>query len=248
MIKVHTLKLTMEYDGTRLYGFQIQKKHRTVQEDLEKAFSKIFQKPIKVSGAGRTDSGVHALAQTAHVKVPDKMKLNDLQRAINANLSKDIVIKKLEKVKDDFHARYDAKGKVYRYSVWNSRLRTPLQDRTVYHYIMPLNVSKMKAAAKVLIGRHDFKSFQSSGGNKEMSTVRNLTRLSIQKKGALIYFTLEANGFLYNMVRNIVGTLIWVGLEKIDIKELRTILKAKDRKKAGPNVPGKGLCLIRVKY
>jgi len=246
---MQTLKLTIQYDGTQFLGFQRQKSGRTVQGEIEKAFQRFLNKKINLIGSSRTDSGVHALAQVAHVKISKNgMTLTRIQKALNAHLSKDCVISKIQKVTDDFHARYQAKGKIYEYRLWNSPLRTPILDRHVYHHHRKLDLGQIKKAARFFVGKHDFKSFQSSGGNKEMSTVRTLKRLSIKQEGSLIRFIFEGDGFLYNMVRNIIGTLIWVGEGKISPKEIPAILRLKDRKKAGPNASAKGLFLVKVKY
>ena len=245
---MRTLKLTIEYDGSRFFGFQRQKNQRTVQEELEKAFHQFLHEPITVNGAGRTDSGVHAVQQVAHIKIQNLLPEKDIRKAVNGILSKDVVVKKVEKAADDFHARFSAVGKIYQYYVWNSKIRSPLNENMSSRHPLKLDVEKMKEAAKLLTGKRDFKSFQSSGSKKDMSTVRNLSRLAITKKGPLITFTFEGDGFLYNMVRNIVGTLIWVGEGRLKPSDMDSILKAKDRRKAGPTAPAKGLFLIKVKY
>ncbi len=245
---MRTLKLTIEYDGTHFFGFQRQARHRTVQEELEKAFRKFLHEPVKVIGAGRTDSGVHAVHQTAHVRIKHRMPAEAVRKALNGILPHDMAVKEVEEMPSGFHARYDAKGKIYQYFVWNSRTRSPLNAPISYHYPRKLDLRKMKQAARVFRGRHDFKSFQASGSKKKMNTVRDLKRLDIEKKGALIQFTFEGNGFLYNMVRNLTGTLLWAGEGRVSVEGTRRILEAKDRRKAGPTVPAKGLFLVKVKY
>lgn len=245
---MRNLKLTLEYDGTHFYGFQRQKHHRTVQEELEKAFRQFLHEPVKVTGAGRTDSGVHAVRQVVNVKIQSPLPVIEIRRALNGILDHDMAVRKVEEVPHEFHARYQAKGKVYQYFLWNSRVRSPLNQNFTFHYPKKLSLDRMHAAARVLTGRHDFKSFQSSGSKKEMRTVRDLRKLQVGRKGSLIAFTFEADGFLYNMVRNIVGTLLWVGEGRISVEDLPQILKARDRRQAGPTVPAKGLFLVKVRY
>ncbi|MBI4971539.1 MAG: tRNA pseudouridine(38-40) synthase TruA [Candidatus Omnitrophica bacterium] len=245
---MRTLKLTIEYDGTHFFGFQRQKEHRSVQEELEKAFRQFLHEPICVTGAGRTDSGVHALRQVAHIRIQNPLPEAAIRKAVNGILSKDVVVKKVEAASSDFHARYSARGKIYQYFVWNSLIRSPLNEAISYRYPKKLDLEKMKEAGRHLTGKHDFKSFQTSGGKKDMATVRNLSALKISKKGSLISFTFEGDGFLYNMVRNIVGTLIWVGEGRLTPFDIPQILKARDRRKAGPTAPAQGLFLIKVKY
>ncbi len=245
---MHTLKLTVEYDGTHFFGFQRQKSHRTVQEELENALRRFLHEPVTVHGAGRTDSGVHAVHQTAHIKIKNGMPAEAVRKALNGILPRDVAVKKVEEVPSNFHARFSARGKVYQYFIWNSRVRSPLNESIAWQYPVKLDVEKMKQAAHKIAGKRDFKSFQSSGSKKEMGTVRHLSRLEISKKGPLISFKFEGNGFLYNMVRNIVGTLVWVGEGKRSPGDLDLILASKDRRKAGPTAPAKGLFLVKVKY
>ena len=245
---MRTLKLTLEYDGARFFGFQRQKSHRTVQEELEKSLRQFLHEPITVIGAGRTDSGVHAVHQVAHIKTKSPLPVEAIRKAVNGILQKDVAVKRVEEVSSDFHARYSAKSKIYQFFLWNSHVRSPLNENISWYYPRKLNLQNMKQAARLLVGKHDFKSFQSSGAKKDMSTVRTLKRLEIKKKGSLLTFTFEANGFLYNMVRNIVGTLIWVGEGKLIPQDIPLIFKVRDRRKAGPTAPARGLFLVKVKY
>jgi len=251
---MRNIKLIIEYDGTNYSGWQIQKrckredrgKKRTIQEVLEEVLAKILQDKVKVVASGRTDAGVHAKNQVANFKVESEISTRDLKKALNANLPSDIVIKKVNDVEFDFHARFNAKSKVYRYQI--SQKFLSCFDRLYFTYIpYILDLNLMRKEANVLIGRHNFKSFQSSGG-KTKNTIRTIKDIKIKKRKRYIFIDIEADGFLYNMVRNIVGTLIEIGRGKFSPGSMRKILKAKDRKVAGPTVPAKGLFLMRVKY
>jgi tRNA pseudouridine38-40 synthase len=245
---MQTYKLTLEYDGTDFGGFQSQKNARTVQDVLEEALEKIFKRKIKVIGASRTDSGVHAEAQTAHFKAEDRIPLRNLQLALNSNLPEDVVVTKIEKVPANFHARYSAKGKLYCYTVKLSSTPSPLERRRVYTFFYPADLSLIKKAARLLVGRHDFKSFQAKASEKEMSTVRQIKRLQIQRKGEYLIFDVEGNGFLYNMVRNIVGSLLEVGRGHMSLAEFKKAFQARDRRLMGPTAPAHGLTLKQVHY
>ena len=240
------IKLVIEYDGTHYFGFQRQKRHITIQQVLEKALSQLCNEPIKVIASGRTDSGVHAKGHVVNFKTSSQLKLSNIVRGLNAILPDDIAARSARFVSPDFHARFSAVGKVYQYTIWNSCKRSPLKKRYNYHYILPLNIMHMKKAARILIGKHDFKAFSSKSIVKD--TVRTLRRLRISQKGSLITFTFEGDGFLYNMVRTIVGTLLLVGRGKLSVYDVRTILTSNDRTKAGPTVPSHGLTLIKVLY
>ncbi len=241
-------KLILEYDGTDFGGFQTQKNTRTVQDELETALQKIYKKKIKVIGASRTDSGVHAEGQTAHFETCQIIPLANLIQAINSNLPDDAAIKKIEKVSKVFHARFSAKKKTYIYNVKLSKIPAPLKRKRIYSYFYPINIAKTKQAAKLLVGKHDFKSFQAKSSEKEMSTVRKLLKLSIAKKGDDLTFIFEGNGFLYNMVRNIVGTLLEVGRGKMTLAEFKKAFKAKNRNLMGPTAPPQALTLKKIAY
>ena len=251
---MRNIKITIEYDGTNYSGWQIQQKRpgelgseKTIQGVIERVLGGILQEEIRITGAGRTDSGVHALGQVANFKTRSKMPMAVMQRALNALLPKDIVIVDIEEAKQDFNARFDAKTKLYRYQILNRNYSSAF-DRLYQHYVpYRLDVNLMKRESRPLLGRHDFKSFQASDKKDRMS-VRNIRLLSIRRDSNLIIIDIEADGFLYNMVRNIVGTLIEVGRGKLLPGSVKKILNAKDRTVAGPTAPAKGLCLVRVKY
>ena len=239
-------KLIIEYDGTNYSGWQIQPHQRTIQQEIEKALSKILNHKIKITGSGRTDAGVHALAQVANFKTTSTIKPANLKKALNSLINKDIRIKSITKAADDFHARFSAKRKTYRYQI---ALKEPsVFERFYYNYIpYKLNLSLMKKEAKELLGTHDFKSFQGSA-RLAKDTKRTITKASLIKKGDKLYFTIEGSGFLYNMVRNIAGTLIEIGRGKLHKGSIKKIIKSKNRKNAGPTAKACGLFLVRVRY
>ncbi|NQT96036.1 MAG: tRNA pseudouridine(38-40) synthase TruA [Candidatus Omnitrophica bacterium] len=251
---MRNVKIEIEYDGTNYRGWQIQQRRpeglateKTIQGIIERVLSGILQDEIRIIGAGRTDAGVHALGQTANFKTKSKMPMAVIQRALNALLPKDIVIVDIEEAKPDFNARFDARSKTYRYQILNRDYSTALDRLYQYHLPYKLDPKLMQREARVLIGRKDFKSFQAAD-KKERMSVRNIRRLSVRKDGPVINIDIEANGFLYNMVRNIVGTLIEIGRGKFSPGSMRKILRAKDRTQAGPTAPAKGLSLLRVRY
>jgi len=251
---MRNIKIEIEYDGTNYKGWQIQQRRssgvgteKTIQGAIERVLSGILQEEIRIIGAGRTDSGVHALGQVANFKTKSKMPMAVMQRALNALLPKDIVIVDIEEAKADFNSRFDARSKTYRYEIMNRNYSTAFDRLYQYHIPYKLDVKLMAKEARFLIGRRDFKSFQAADKRERMS-VRNIRRLSVRKDGPVIIIDIEANGFLYNMVRNIVGTLLEIGRGKLPAGSMRKILRAKDRTKAGPTAPAKGLCLLRVRY
>jgi len=245
---MRNIKLTIEYEGTSYAGWQIQRKtKRTIQETIEKTLRKILQEKIKIIGSGRTDAGVHALGQVANFKTNSKIPLEKLQKAANALLPKDIVVNKIEEASSDFHARFQAKSKLYRYTILNRKYPCVFLRSWVYFYLYPLDVDLMRRQAKCLIGRHNFKSFQASA-KLDRSSIRTIKQIKIKNKSGLITIDIEADGFLYNMVRNIAGTLIEIGRARFPRGSMREILAFKDRTKAGPTAPACGLCLIKVNY
>jgi len=259
------IKLTIEYEGTNYCGWQVQKSHqvtksprhqkKSIQEIIENTLSKILQERIQLIASGRTDAGVHALAQVANFKTNSNIALDKLKRALNGNLPDDIAINKIEEVNLDFHSRFHAKSKIYRYTILNRGWSSPLLRNAVYFYSYPLDVKLMRQEARCLLGRHDFKSFCASGSDTK-TTVRTISKIAIRNIGCAPYavcrtviaIDIEADGFLYNMVRNIVGTLIEVGRGRFPRGSLKKILLSKNRKFAGPTVPACGLCLLKGMY
>jgi len=252
---MRNIKLEIEYEGTNYCGWQIQKSNhvtksprsKSIQEVIEKTVHKILQERVKLIGSGRTDAGVHAKGQVANFKTNSNISLGRLQKALNALLPQDITVSKLEEKDINFHSRFYAKSKAYRYTILNRTYPSALSRRTAYFYPFPLDIKLMRKVSKALLGRHDFKSFQASD-KKERGAVRTIKKIKISQDKDLIYIDIEAEGFLYNMARNIIGTLIEIGRGKFPAESLKKILLARDRKLAGPTAPAKGLCLMEVKY
>jgi tRNA pseudouridine38-40 synthase len=243
-VSVRRLLAIVEFDGTEFEGFQIQKRRRTVQGELEKALRQITGEKIRVIGAGRTDAGVHAAGLGVHLDTAWSQSPEVLQRALNAVLPNDIAVSRLIPVPADFSARHSATSRVYRYTILNRATRSPLAERYALRVAEPLDAEAMDAAARCLIGQHDFGAFGTPprGDN----TVRQVYRAHVERAAERVFIELEANAFLYRMVRRIVGTLILVGKGALSIAEFREVLEKKRR--AGESVPPQGLCLIAVNY
>lgn len=240
--------LTLEYDGSCFCGWQNQNNGKSVQEALEKAFSLTTGEKVNIVASGRTDSGVHALNQIVHLDTNTNIPVDKLPFAINTHLNEGVRVLKAEIVSDNFHARYGAKRKTYMYKLYISHHISPLKRNTHYHINYELNIDEMKKAAQFLIGEHDFKCFQAVGNDELKSTVRSIYSLIIEEKENEVFITVTGNGFLYNMVRIIVGTLLYVGLGKIKADDIKTIIESHDRTKAGPTAPPQGLYLLNVEY
>ncbi|MBN1688774.1 MAG: tRNA pseudouridine(38-40) synthase TruA [Candidatus Omnitrophica bacterium] len=255
---VRNIKLTLEYDGSSFYGFQRQPHFPTVQETLEQALSKLFNSRMKIKAAsGRTDAGVHAENQIVNFYTRSLLAAEKIQRGLNHYLPASVVVKKTEAVPLSFHARYDVRSKVYEYRIWNSIHRSPLSANQTWHIPVALDLKAMRSAAGYFVGTHDFRSFcvktsltfkKGSGDICQRGTVRTVRSVEITKREEMIRIRVEANGFLHHMVRNIVGTLVEVGQGKIGPKDVRGILLAKDRTRAGRNAPACGLRLLNVSY
>ncbi len=245
---MRNIKLIIEYDGTNYQGWQVQAKGATIQGIIEEKLSTITEERIHLAGSGRTDSGVHALAQVANFKTKSQLDVRSIQKALNSLLPPDIVIQRAEEVEDDFHARKAAMGKVYEYRILNRELRSAFHHGYAWHIPQKLDLEEMRKATRILIGEHDFSSFRSVG-TPTRTAIREINRAEWKKdRDGLIRFEIEANGFLKQMVRAIVGTLVEVGRGKIDSGEFQKILDSKDRKMAGPTAPAHGLFLKEVKY
>jgi tRNA pseudouridine38-40 synthase len=244
-------KLVIAYDGTAYQGWQVQQTGRGVQELVEAACGKLFPSVKRIHSSSRTDTGVHALGMVAHVEIPRvefKMPVARLALALNAFLPGDIRVLSAVRVPEQFHARFHATGKQYRYFVWNHPAMNPLLQKRAWHFPMKLDVKTMRAAAKLFIGKHDFKSFTVTRSYQMKSNVRTLTRCDIQKSGSHFTFIIEGDGFLYKMCRGIVGTLVQVGQGKIPLSEAKKILSSRDRREAGMTAPAHGLVLWKVFY
>ena len=245
---VRTIKLTIEYDGTNYQGWQVQPNGQTIQGVVQDCLKRLSGESLQLIGSGRTDAGVHALGQVAHFKTESRLDANTFQRALNSLLPEDIVIRRAEEVDAEFHARRSARSKVYEYRILN-RVTPPAIDRQyVWHIPQKLSLDEMKKATHTLVGEHDFSAFRSVGSSVR-SSVRNILRADWKRgKGGLLRFEIEATGFLKQMVRAIVGTLVEVGRGKISAQEFKRVLDSKDRKEAGPTAPAHGLFLKEVKY
>lgn len=241
------IKLTVAYDGTNYCGWQIQKNGITVEEVLNKTLSKFFKEDIVVIGASRTDSGVHAMGNVAVFDADVTMPADKISYAINNLLPDDIRIQKSEEVAPDFHPRYCDTRKTYEYRIYNSQFPDPmvrLYSHFVYYH---LDEEKMQQAANYLVGEHDFKSFCTPKDEVE-NTVRTIYYINVIREGNMVKVRINGNGFLYNMVRIIVGSLLKVGMGMISPKEVKNILEAKDRTRAGHKAAACGLTLVEVEY
>jgi tRNA pseudouridine38-40 synthase len=241
-------KLTVAYRGTEFSGWQRQPGKRTVQECLETALEKIWGAKISLQGSGRTDTGVHALGQVASFNAPRRHAATALLRAINANLPRDVRVVQCKLVAPSFHARFDAAGKTYRYLIWNHQVQDPFTWDTHWHVPRPLDLAAMRRATRLLRGRHDFATFTSNPGYERETTVREMRRVALARHGAVVSFHFTADGFLYRMVRNLVGALVKVGHGRISVDEFADIFHARSRSRAPATAPACGLYLMRVTY
>ena len=241
------IKLTIEFDGSNFCGWQKQPKGRTVQETIEKAIFKATNEQIEINGSSRTDSGVHAKCMVANFFTNSTIPSEKFREAINVRLPEDVSIIRSEEVDENFHARYSSKGKTYSYTIINRYERLSLGHQYLYHYRYPLDFNKMEEACKYFLGTHDFKAFMSPGSSIK-TTVRTIYELYLKKDGEKIQIFITGNGFLYNMVRIIVGTLLKVGNGKIKPDEIENIINEGNRKRAGMCVPANGLILEKVFY
>lgn len=244
---MRNIKLTIAYDGTNYRGWQIQPYGSTIQGELEGAIKKVFEKKIRVYGASRTDSGVHAKGQVCNFKTSRIIPTEKIPLALNAVLSEDIAVLRAEEVSPDFHSQFAAKAKCYRYYIFNSRERNPFKERYSWRVPYELNILDMCKEASVLKGRHDFKSFQARD-KKERDAVRRIFKINIKMEKTSVLVDIWGDGFLYNMARNIVGTLVEIGRGYLPLESMRKILASKDRTQAGPTAPAKGLFLMEVRF
>jgi tRNA pseudouridine38-40 synthase len=245
---MRTIKLLIEYDGTNYQGWQVQPQGPTIQGMIEEKLALLTGEIIHLIGSGRTDAGVHAFGQVAHFKTKSQMEVHSIQRALNSLLPPDIVIQRAEEVEEDFHARKQSKSKVYEYRILNRNIRSPFHRGYAWHISQELDFEEMKNATQRLVGEHDFSSFRSVG-SPTRTAIRKVIRAEWKRgRDGIILFEIEANGFLKQMVRAIVGTLVEVGQGKISSEEFQRILDSKDRKRAGPTAPAHGLVLKEVKY
>jgi len=239
--------LTIEYDGTNYHGWQKQNNSLGIQDVIGNALYKVTGENINLIGSSRTDAGVHALFQVANFYTNTQIPVERLPFAINSILPKDIVIVDAFEANQEFHSRYSAKKKRYKYIIYNRRFPMPIKRNYSWHISKELEIEKMIYASKYLIGTHDFSSFKASGSEIK-NNIRTIYEILIQKQEDEIILEIEADGFLYNMVRIITGTLVYVGLGKINAEEILNILESKDRTKAGITAPPQGLYLLKIYY
>lgn len=245
---MRNIKLTIMYDGKDFNGWQKQPNKLNIQGTIEKVLSEMTGEEIELNASGRTDAGVHSFGQVANFKTNSKIPIEKFPIAINSKIKKSIVITNAEEVEERFHSRYNCKRKTYRYVIDNSEFPTPIYRYLEYHIPNKLNIEEMKKAAKYFEGEYDFKAFKSSGTSSK-SSVRTIYKAEVKKaENNRIYIELTGNGFLYNMVRIISGTLVEVGLGKIKPEEIKNIIESKDRHKAGKTLPAHGLYLMNVNY
>ncbi len=244
-----SIALVTEYDGTRFYGWQSQKGGRTVQQTLEQALTRLFSQPVRLTGCSRTDSGVHAAGHVSHFSACGSIPTERIPFALNAVLPEDLAVRLAVDVPAAFHARYDAKAKQYMYKVQNTRWRPALAHRFLYHEPRPLDVRAMRAAATHLLGSHDFTSFMAAGSSAK-TTVRHIYDIQVDHDPGphLITIRVTGDGFLYNMVRILAGTLVYVGLHRYTPDDVPGIISACDRRRAGKTLPARGLTLSAVYY
>lgn len=244
---MRNIKLTIEYDGKDFNGWQKQPNKLNIQGTIEQAIKSITGEDVELNASGRTDAGVHALGQVANFKTDSQIPIEKFAIAINSKLKKSIVIKKAEEVDERFHSRYNCKRKTYRYIINTSETGSAIYRNLEYNIKMQLDVKKMQEAVKFFVGEHDFSAFKSSGTSSK-SSVRTIYNAKVEQDGERIIIELTGNGFLYNMVRIISGTLVEVGLNKIKPEDITKIIESKNRQNAGKTLPPCGLYLVSVEY
>lgn len=246
-------KLTLQYDGTDFHGWQMQNEERTVQGELTRVLSLLDGRGVVVHGAGRTDAGVHAVGQVASAELQREITPDRLRAAINGNLARDVRVVKVEAVEDDFHARFSAKGKTYRYRIFNAPFMSPFWCRYAQHEARVLDIERIERAARLFVGEHDWTAF-SAAQSEATTRVRNITGLAVEERwsergrGRLVDMTVSADGFLRYMVRSIAGTLLSVGRGEMDEDQIQRALTGGDRRLAGATAPACGLTLMHVHY
>ena len=250
---MRNLKITLAYDGSDFHGWQVQPERATVQGELAAAIERVTGAKALPQGSGRTDAGVHALAQVASCQVEAGIPTQNLQRALNHVLPPAIRVLSVEEAAPEFHARKSARAKTYRYRIYRGEVCPPFLARYVYHYPFPLDEGVMRAAAAIIVGEHDLTSFAAMdperGREEELSSnVRTVHSSEWTREGEELIYVVRGSGFLHHMVRNLVGTFLLVGKGMLDREGMKRILEARDRSAAGPTAPACGLCLISVEY
>ena len=244
---MRSIKLTIEYDGTEYHGWQVQPNVRTVQGVMEGKLAQITGERVRLIASSRTDAGVHALGQVANFKTQSSLDARSFLNALNSLLPEDIRIKEVEEVDESFHARFGARGKMYEYRIFNGEVPSPFYRHFSWFIRGTLDLARMREAAMKLVGRHDFSSFCSSG-SMHVTPIREIYGINVGGRGGIVFIRIEANAFLKQMVRNIVGTLVDVGRRKLTPSQFGRILEARDRQRAGIAAPARGLFLVRVNY
>ena len=245
---MRNIKLIIEYDGKGFNGWQKQPNKLNIQGEIERAIFQITGEEVELIASGRTDAGVHSLGQTANFKTNSNIPIEKFAIAINSKLKRSIRIQSAEEVEERFHSRYSVKSKRYRYTINNSEYGSAIYRDMEYHFPIKLDIEKMKIGAKYFEGEHDFKAFKASGTSSKSSVRKIFKAEVIEGENGRIYIELTGNGFLYNMVRIIAGTLLEVGTGKILPEEIPSIISSGERARAGKTLPPNGLCLMEVKY
>ena len=245
---MRNLKITLAYDGTGFCGWQVQPGRQTIQGLLEAALAEIEGAAVKVHGSGRTDAGVHALAQVASFHLANPIPAENLREAMNRLLPEAVRVLRVEEAAADFHARYSARAKTYEYRIWREEICPPLVSRYVFPFPYPLDEERMRQAAPRLCGTRDFRSLTANGGEAVESTVRTVFSSTLAREGEQLTYRVRGSGFLHHMVRNAVGTLIEVGRGNLAPEDIDRILEARDRSAAGATAPARGLFLVEVEY
>jgi tRNA pseudouridine38-40 synthase len=239
--------MTIEYDGSAYAGWQIQANGLAVQALVEEALSRVLQQRVRVHSSGRTDAGVHARGMAAHFQTDSHLPLQAFREGVNRFLPEDVAIREVREVPADFHARFAARGKWYRYTIYRSEVRSPLARRTSWHLRGPLDLERMRQAAGFLVGAHDFRAFRSSGCAAR-TTIREIYQVDILADGDFVHIDVRGSGFLKNMVRMLVGTLVEVGQGRRPAHDLKGLLEGEPGLACGPTAPAHGLCLQQVCY
>ena len=243
------LKLIIAYDGTPFAGWQSQSHRNTIQDHLERAFERVLGKPVRIHNAGRTDAGVHALAQCAHADLPnDRLSAASWTKALNALLPPAIRVLRCQYVPNDFHARLSAKGKIYRYRIWLAPVLPPFECHRAWHTPRPIDLKILKRAAKQFVGTHNFGGFAANRGKQEKSTIRTIYSVRVRQEGPCVAIEFDGNGFLYKMIRLIVGSLVKCALDKMRIEDVTARLDSGQVGSPRFAAPAEGLFLVRVRY
>ena len=244
---MQTISMLIQYDGSGYHGWQRQSRMKSVQQTLERTLSKVFNQTVEIDGSGRTDAGVHALGQCISFKVDLTMPIENVKFVVNRRLPNDIYVESVTIEPDDFHARYSAIGKTYAYKIYTDGARSPFLDKYAFHVERAMDESAIRRAMAHFVGKHDFRTFMASGSSTE-NTIRTIYRFDLEVTESTFEFTITGDGFLYNMVRIIIGSLIHVGMGKISDSEIPSIIASGDRNRAKYTAPAHGLYLKRVYY